>query len=211
MHSKQVNYVDSEFDKNALSITPTLMKPYKGGISWPLETGCYRFIIANDGLYIEGRSDVLHASFRVSDLNGAKMPYGNHKSFCNIKNGLLPDTIKNELLKRCIKSGEQEYAAYVSYETTEYIIIEPTTVSASTSHISYQTDQNINSVLIDIHSHGLGEAYFSPTDDISDRHGIYLAVVFGRCSNTESITIKSRIVIHGHFCDLDWEPWEGAE
>lgn len=210
MVAQQVNYVDNNFDQVALAVTPTLMKPIKGDISWELNEGAYRYIMAKDGLYIEGKSALLHASFKISDLGGRSMPYGEHKPFCNFTHGLPAARIYHEIIENCVNSKEQEYACNIRYGNASYFIDEPATISRSAGHISYVSDKDVNNLLVDVHSHGFGKAYFSGTDDKSDEHGIYIAMVLGRCGSLSTIEAATRIVIHGHFCDLPWTPFEEA-
>lgn len=208
MATQQVNYVSDPRDKIILAVTPTLMVPHHGEIDWPLVIGSYRFLIAQNGLFVEAKSTLLHTCFQISDLDNQILPYGSQKSFCSLTHGLVPACVKHELLDRCRRSGGKEYAAYIAYDTARgYYLLEPTVISRSSHHISYHNNDDIQNVLCDVHTHGNGEAYFSATDNASDTHGIYIAIVVGRCHQDE-LQIKARLVVHGKFCDIDWLPFE---
>ncbi len=111
---------------------------------------------------------------------------------------------------KAVQSSPQEWAGVVLWDDgrKEYVLHEPQIESASQGHITYKTnDYNDSNILIDIHSHGNGKAYFSATDNLSDAGGIYVACVLGLCHAVESVEIKTRIVAHGHFFDVAWSPW----
>lgn len=52
--------------------------------------------------------------------------------------------------------------------------------------------------VMDLHSHGNGHAFFSPTDDQSDLSGFYVAVVIGKCASDHPEFVI-RMVVNGHF------------
>jgi PRTRC genetic system protein A len=81
----------------------------------------------------------------------------------------------------------------------------------SESHISYDSaTRNESRLVLDVHSHGRGHAFFSDDDDASDLYGVYFATVLGRCDAPEPIEVRTRLVIDGLHIPLQWHPWEAG-
>ncbi|MFZ1643253.1 MAG: Mov34/MPN/PAD-1 family protein [Candidatus Contendobacter sp.] len=67
-------------------------------------------------------------------------------------------------------------------------------------HVRYEPlpESHRDALVLHVHSHGDGEAYFSVQDDRANREAgdsVYVAVVFGRCRAVETITEAWRRVI----------------
>ena len=84
--------------------------------------------------------------------------------------------------------------------TNRYEMFAPDLVSSSDSHVSYRDALPDGcDLVVDLHSHGEFDAFFSTDDDKSDGNGIYLAGVIGKCSSMNGQTLVFRMVIHGQF------------
>lgn len=204
----RLGYLNHTFDQIALSATPTLMAPLRGEIDWPLEAGSYRYLMGRDGLYLEGRSEGLHVAFR-NGLEDRVFPYGPVTEHVTMAGGLIPKHIREEILAEAKAAAPNEWACYVIWnkDRQEYELIRPKILSVSGGHIDYRIEHPINEVVLDLHTHGRYDAHFSHKDNHDDRFGVYLAVVLGHCDR-DQMSWASRIVVHGHHCNLNWLPWE---
>ena len=71
-------------------------------------------------------------------------------------------------------------------------------MSAGNFHVSYRNALPDNlTVVVDLHSHGFFEAFFSETDDQPYLDGFYIAGVLSHRTTTPSSV--SRLVVNGHF------------
>ncbi len=197
-------------DQLVLGQTPCLMAPIIGTLP-PLEVGKKRFIIAEDGFYIEGKTHGIHVLLKYADVP-ARLPYGRVKTHITFAFGKIPFNLINAFMTGAVNACPNEHAAVIciNEQRNGYKVVTPTVESASAGHITYRTnDIDYDDIVLDIHSHGQGKAYFSPVDDLSDTH-IRLSSVFGRCQRIDTMTVCTRISIHGHRIFFKGLPWENG-
>lgn len=196
----------NEADAVLLGQTPALMMPRFSALP-DLGPGCRRYVIARDGLYVQARSQALLLTMRVEKFR-SPLPYGDLLESVHMVGGLIPHSMYTELQRQAIATCPDEWAAFVVYDGA-YRIVLPEVVDSSGGHISYRMGGIDESrIVLDIHSHGKFDAFFSETDDRSDNHGIYFASVLGHCHKEKSISCRSRIVIDGWHREINWHPWE---
>lgn len=189
------------------SLTPTLMAPRFGALDAP-ETGLHRYILGANGLYIQAHSRALQLCIKVSDT--PPLPYGEVREYVRMANGLLPQALYRQMKEKAVNACPKEWAGVVVFDrdTAAYRLVEPEVCSASAGHVTYSMGNfALEDVVLDIHSHATGAAYFSTTDDRSDQQGIYLATVLGECGHPDTISTTTRIVINGQFFPVPWTPW----
>jgi PRTRC genetic system protein A len=184
-----------------LSSTPALMQPRFGTLA-PLRAG-HRYIVGRGGLYVEARSAVLHAVACVAP-SAAALPFGVVTPSLTVPEGGLPRNLIEEAVVRSRGCVPEEWAGVIVYGASGYRLVEPEVLSRSAAHVSYgRSGIDDETVVVDVHSHGKGAAYFSAQDDEDDtaRGGFYLAVVLGEVT-AESPSVAARLVIHGHFATV---------
>lgn len=198
----------SHADAVLLGQTPAVMMPRYSALP-ELALGHRRYVVASDGLYVQARTEALRLTIRREAFR-KPLPYGELKESVEMTGGLIPGEIYRELCQRAVAAFPLEWAAFVILDQGHYRIAEPAyVISSSVGHISYRLDGiDESKVVLDVHSHGRFEAFFSDTDDESDADGIRFASVFGRCGSVETITSVSRLVIDGEHYPLNWHPWE---
>lgn len=202
-----LDYLPSTRDRILFAQTPMLMMPRHGALE-PLPVGRRRYIAAADGIYVQARHRALDLTLRLVQV---ALPYGELTEQVNLAGGLLPRALYRHIAEHALAHSPQEWAGLVHWSEAEqrYVLTIPETIEASETEISYLSDSiDRDRLVLDAHSHGTGEAEFSPLDKISDQHGIYFASVFGGCQSYETLTVTTRLVIDGHFFELDWHPWE---
>lgn len=202
-----MEYLTDERDRVLLALTPTLMAPRFGSLP-TLATGLHRFVVASNGLFLQARTDTLEVSLKVADT--PTLPYGAVTESVHLIHGPIPADIGATIAQRCSESHPTEWAGVVLWnaQASAYQLHEPTIESASAGHIRYSTaGYDDRQLVVDVHSHGGGEAYFSQVDDESDIGGVYIASVMGRCASPAEQTQATRIVAHGIFYPVEWKPW----
>lgn len=196
MNTQEI-YTDKR-DQVLLGETPTFMQPRFGHLA-PPPLNKHRFIIGRGGVYVEVRSSVMECRLLVSP-SIIPFPYGEVETGFRLVNGAIPSSLYDVVKERVKKSCPNEWAGLIVWSASRlrYELFEPTVYACSPSHISYErTLPDDLSLVVDIHSHGLGASYFSKTDDVSE-DGIYIAEVFGECDESEP-SLASRFVINGIF------------
>jgi PRTRC genetic system protein A len=188
-------YTDNR-DQVLLAQTPTLMQPRFGKLP-PPELNKHRFILGDDGLYIEVRSSALECRLQISESK-IPLPYGKVESGFRLVHGEIPSSIY-DTVTNCVKAAcPTEWTGLIVWNRRDncYQLFEPDVLTSSSSHISYvrALDEHLE-LVVDIHSHGADTgAYFSSTDNDSE-DGTYIAEVYGNCD--KQMSLASRFVING--------------
>jgi len=205
-----LNRLYTEYDTRdhvLLGQNPTLMMPRFGDLP-ELRVGQRRYVMAQDGLYVQSKSSVMCVTVRIVET--PPMPYGPLSPSVTMIGGLVPLELVNQFKNIAREVSPTETAAFIVWnkQRYEYVLLSREVVSASAGHISYLVDDiDRDSIVCNWHSHGTMNAYFSTTDDASDIDGLYFASVFGQCSQGQTMEIVSRLVIDGLHIPLKWHPW----
>lgn len=199
------------FDNHAAAVIadqfPVVPAPSVGSLV-PLEPGQRRYVLARNGLYLEGCSLGIEFAFKLCDV--AHVRHGEFSEYLKLRHGPLPEDFRQALIERAVAASPTESAGLVWVnDAGDYQLHFPEPHTASGGHITYNADEiDVQHVVVDCHSHGAGGAYFSSVDDKSDQDGIYLAMVIGRCNSTSTVTTAQRVVAHGIFCEIGIDLWE---
>jgi PRTRC genetic system protein A len=128
------------------------------------------------------------------------LPYGVVKPTVAYRHGAPSPDLLRRAIQRAAQVAPNEWAGVIVLDRDGYRLVEPPALLATPGAVSYATTGlDSDALVIDLHSHGDGSAFFSPTDDASDREGgIYIATVLGRCRSTTPKMV-SRLVVNGHF------------
>lgn len=171
------------------SSLPVVCVPHDG--AWPeLPLGQRRLLLAADGLYLEVAAPTLSATLRLSE---AKLPFGPLQQRLVLPHGPVPASHLRALAHRAQATPQQEVAGAVLWEEGKgYQVVFPEVLSASAGHISYRDTLDDSGLVLDLHSHAGGKAFFSSVDDASDsaRPGPYLAAVVGRCDGAMEVVLR---------------------
>ena len=191
-------------DRIVFAQTPLVPMPRFSALV-PLEVGRRRYIGAADGIYVQARHPALSLTLPVPQL-----PFGRLKPEVHLPGGLIPRALYEDIERRALARAPTEWAGLVHWNAEQgYTLIEPPALQREATRISYTTDQlDRDCLVLDIHSHGYGKAFFSDIDDESDAYGVHFSTVLGRCQSRQTLQAKTRIVIDGQFFDIDWHPWE---
>lgn len=196
-------------DQILQQLVPTVMVPRYEDLA-PLEKNGHRYLIAEDGLYIEVRRPWLHCIWPVPEADGLTLPYGPIKE---VGNTLGFDwTRASELI-----ADFQEIAADELPDECAGAIIwnEPSgtlrlqicrAIEASPVRVKYHRPdlRATEHIVIDIHSHAFGSAGFSEQDDSDDSGEVKFAAVVGRV-NRAIPEIAMRLCLPGDVFIHDYE------
>ncbi|TXI07693.1 MAG: PRTRC system protein A [Rhizobium sp.] len=189
-------YSDSR-DRASFSATPALMMPRYGKLP-EIEVGHVRFLVGRGGIYVESRSYAVHGCLQIASAQ--QLPFGDVQPFFHTQGGPIPQSLRQELLRQARAALPNEYAALVLWQNGEYRLHTPKVLSASPHRIHYSTaDFDPLEVVIDVHSHGVGPAFFSGTDnqdDLASPMLLFQAMVMGRLDREVHEEV-ARMVING--------------
>lgn len=185
-------------DKALQAALPTLPVPHDSDLP-ALKPGQRRLLLAADGLYLQARSSVMQVSVRVAS---STLPYGPHQQTVIFTHGPVPASLLRNAAQLASATPDKEVAAAVVWKDGRYQLELPEVISAGAGHVSYRDQLDDDTLVMDIHSHGKGPAFFSSTDDASDlaRPGPYLAICLGRCDGPMELAV--RLVCPPHLVEL---------
>ncbi|MEQ9223925.1 MAG: PRTRC system protein A [Salinisphaeraceae bacterium] len=200
-------YGEGAFDRALASATPVYPVAQDGSLP-KLVPGAHCYLLARDGLYVAGRSDTVAAVIRVAELP-RQTSFGAIQERLELINGPVPFDLLEACASDAIARSPIEWGgAIVADAAGGYEYFEPVADGATPVSLTYRRDSYPDErLVVDLHSHGEGPAYFSPTDDASDAEGIHVAVVLGRCQRAETLEMTSRLTINGWFREVPAGWW----
>lgn len=189
---------------------PALMMPRHSNFA-PLEHNGHRFIVAEDGLWIEVRRPWLWLVWPVAS-SSMKLPYGEALADEMDIAFELDGAAFQQLLERFSVEAKEvlpaEHAAWFVWdeerETLEYQPL--LTDSASAGGIKFHRPAlpDHKHLAVDVHSHGAMAPFFSGTDDEDDAGEVKLSYVLGHVGSDEE-EWRARLCAHGLFIPFDEE------
>ena len=170
-----------------------------------LETG-KRLIVANDGLYLEAASPALRVRVQVEQFE-TLLPFGRVTEGIELRHGPIPADLLRQFVAQSIMARPHETAAGIVWTGQGYALQQPRIEAAGTAMVRYHDDFDDAGLIIDMHSHGMGAAYFSATDDESDlgRRGPYLALVAGYGASEAETPLALRLVCAPYLVKLGFQ------
>ena len=190
---------DTALDRALFASVETQIQPPSGAVLPPLPEGRMRDVLAANGLFVQTRTAAIAVSARLAPLPPG-LPYGAAREGVHLRHGPVPDALWDELRRRAVAACPHEWSGYVRVEAGRDRLIEPTVHSRSAGHVSAMSlvESYRDALVMHVHSHGAGEAYFSAQDDAADQtggDGVYVAVVLGRCVDPTPVTMTQRRVV----------------
>lgn len=173
------------------------------------------FIVGRDGMMLILRRPWLALDWRVTEGPECHTPYGDVGSDdITLRCGLIPFALLAQAVDHFTNALPNEAAAFILWNerTAEFSIDFPVIDEATPSRLVYRTPQPGPDwhVVVDIHSHGRGAAFFSPTDNIDDRHATKLAMVIGNLDRDGNPSMLIRLCAAGVFMPLSRKPFAGG-
>lgn len=184
---------------------PVVAAPLSGELSVPENFGT-RYIVAKRALLYELYTPWLHFRMPIARLDrGLATPFGDASPMIRFKCNPVPMQIWSEFMVKARKDSPDEAAALAIWNGStgawRLAMRQPRFVSAN--RIDYFEPELAEEevAVVDIHSHGLHNAYFSRKDDKDDVGGIKIAVVWGKVPDQRP-GVAARLVCPGHFIPL---------
>jgi hypothetical protein len=209
------------------SLTPVVVVPKYSEIA-PLSTPGHRYLVAEDGLWLEVRRAWLWARMPLAQTWGTSLPFGRlaePQTLPEVTDGMEVDardfmptlqaqyTFEAEDLERlqtlfvhdARASLPDEFAAWgVWDDKAGRLVYRPLVATeASPGGITFSRPrlEDHEHLAVDLHSHGALAAFFSSTDDDDDRGEVKLSVVVGTLD--QEPTFATRLCALGLFVDSE--------
>jgi PRTRC genetic system protein A len=181
------------------SHTPAIMVPRFGEIP-PLENNGHRYLVAQDGLWLDVKRPWIEARVPAGgDLgegyDGHRLPFGPIKARVVYMFGATHvQRLQRRFLVDAVAALPNEFAAWgvfdeLTYELSYRRLI---AINAGPAGIEFHRPklEDHEHLAVDIHSHGTQSDFFSETDDEDDRGEVKLALVAGNLNAEVSWSIR---------------------
>lgn len=185
---------------------PTLMVPIHQLLE-KLTIPGHRFLMAKNGLFMEVMRSWLHAIVPLCSQSKVAFPYGIVKSTVAISS--VPAYLINEFSDYAKTQLPNECAGHIIFNKTtgQWKMIPLTAVEVSRDMIDFTIEPLAidEECILDIHSHGFHNVYFSSVDDVDDDNSVKLAGVIGfSLDENEDLHCKAlfRLCLNGVFATL---------
>ena len=156
----------------------------------------YDYIIAENGLFIRAQNPLIKATACISSVEIRGLPPLEEQ--IELVNGKIPGRLYDLSLAILMANSEMEQYLAITWENG-YRLTAPFQERSEAS-VKYHT---LPSLIMDIHSHGYFEAFFSGTDN-KDEQGLRFYMVVGRL-DTLLPEVELRLGAYGYFVPLGIE------
>ena len=191
---------------------PTVMVPAHQELE-PLKEGMTRLLMAKNGLYLETNPPWGHLVEQLWE-SPRELPYGvveERDTFKEvIENTDVLEIIRDEILPAAVAYAlrKKEWAGWIIRQNGKYSFM-PLNIDASGESVRYNADSLDEGacVVVDIHSHGRINPFFSETDDNDDAGGVKICIVMGNFREEYSRPLFDPVIryaIHGFFIRRVW-------
>lgn len=164
-------------------LTPTVMVPAFETMAC-LDRPGHRFLVSRNGLWIELRRAWLHARLPVALQDAVPMPYGEVTQVVDLSCGRVPKELLDEFIGQARDALPNECGAVVAWHerTGAFRLVPLHALEASPGHLKYEPAdlEEGEHLVLDLHSHGKADAFFSRTDNRDDIAAVKIAGVVGK-------------------------------
>lgn len=190
--------MNMNMDKAILQAFPLIAVPPSGELPLPQANGI-RYLAARSGLWREINLPWIRLRHRIGST-AIGLPYGETHAELSFLCGEIPMELVREFCYEAKLEAPIEIAGALIWNENknEWRYARRRASSASASHIEYE-EVRMNEgehLVVDIHSHGHHEAFFSEEDDRDDAGSMKLAAVVGSL-NRENGTSRMRLCMAG--------------
>ncbi|HWW69679.1 MAG TPA: PRTRC system protein A [Duganella sp.] len=199
---------DLQLDLALLQAAPVVVAPSMCEFH-PLQENGHRFVLAADGVYLEARRPWLHFIHRIAEVSGVAVPYGRITPRFDLAFGRVGTALPQlqEFARHAQAAAPLEAAGAIIWNSRldswriEYpeIIGEATAASIIFQQPVLAEDEHL---VIDVHSHGHLNAFFSPVDNADDAGAVKIAGVVGSLDGEP--TVAFRICVLGVMIPLSF-------
>ncbi len=184
---------------------PTLMVPQFESLP-ELQKNRSRLLIADDGLWIEAKTAWGVLIKRIFE-SPRPLPYGSVEEKTALLSGAIPIRFLERFVAQANESGQEglETAAWIIWSADEgwqYLELDLLVQNVGSVMFRWPELAPETSLVLDMHSHGRGPAFFSETDNRSDQGTAHFSLVIGNCAKGRALAeldTAIRLCLSGFF------------
>ena len=196
------------------SVMPTVMVPRYSELE-ELATAGDRILMAANGVWLEVCRAWLYARVLVAKPSIIPVPYGQVSEVMRFGFGKLPKAMVAQFIEQARARCPNECAAWVVWNQRtnawKMMMLEERSVGPGHVEFNRPTLAEDEHMVLDMHSHGLLDAFFSSTDNHDDGRGeVKIAGVIGNLDKPE-VTASFRLCANGMFVPLPFDSSQGQE
>lgn len=185
-------------------VMPTVMVPRYTDLEELSEPG-NRILMASNGTWLEVCRAWLYARIPVGPALKVPVPYGEISMTVRFAFGKLPRIMVDQFIELARVRSPNECAAWIIWnEVTEewrLQMLDETSVGPGHVDTTLPILDESEHMVLDLHSHGVSEAFFSRTDNKDDRGECKVAGVVGNLNKGEVSTVF-RLCANGMFLTI---------
>ena len=188
------------------SVMPTVMVPRFTEMD-ELATPGSRLLQAANGTWLEVCRSWMYVRTKIANALPVSVPYGEiaDELTLNFAFGKLPREMVAQFIEQARTRCPNECAAWVVWNqrTNQWklMMLEETSVGPGHVNVNLPSLGEDEHLVLDLHSHGTTNAFFSRTDNKDDKGGVKIAGVVGNLNQTE-VTTVFRLCANGLFLSL---------
>lgn len=186
-----------------LQVTPIVVAPLFGPPLAPLKGSSHRFIVAQNGMWLELVRPWVRVVTKISEAAAIKLPAGTASEVLEFPRK-IPLGLLNDFVHRAKAQAHLEQAAFMTLDPEgAWSIVDVGIISNGAGHIKYRCPRlpAEHEMAIDLHSHALYPAMFSSDDDEDDNEMVKISIVIGNCDR-DTPTIATRLCVLGKFIPI---------
>jgi PRTRC genetic system protein A len=170
--------------------------------------------VGSDGVMLIVRRPWLALDVRLTRMMPAYLPYGAIGApRADLRCGLVPRELFDTIIGHFRASLPNEAAAFIIWDEASgaFSVLYPEIDEATPSRLVYHPPvlPPGQHLICDMHSHGVGPAFFSITDNADDAHATKISLVLGRLGHPDGPDMVSRLCAGGMFLPLPRSPFAG--
>lgn len=168
---------------------PTIMAP-RFSVLEPMRNTGERYVVTSRRLMFEVSRPWLHAIKAISEDFMKSTPYGeNLPESITLRCGAVPSELLGRFIEQARAAAPIETAAWIVWnqETKVFAYLPLAIKSATPAHVHFERPALPlgTHLVMDIHSHGHANAFFSKVDDADDADQLCMSVVVGRVNQPQ--------------------------
>lgn len=194
-------------DRLLLDQMPVLAVPPESKLGRLNKNG-QRLLIGANGIFIEIRRDWLYAVRRCGGLHGMlQTPFGTVTECTELAGQTIPRRLVDSFIEEARRVSPLEIGGIITYdiERGEWALRMNRSVSASPTSLRYELpDLRANEHrVVDLHSHGEGQAFLSSKDKLDTRGTTAVVMVAGKVSDA-ALEVIAYLYLNGMPDPIPW-------
>lgn len=205
-----MNHIDQVFQQSF----PSIMVPKLEAVA-PMKLTGERLLIAANGVFLEIDRPWIRIVRRIATYSEkTSIPYGEMLDVTELRCPPVPPELVAQFYAMTRQALPNEVGAWIIWDkvTGLFRLVPLMPISHSPEHLHYERPQLRAGefVVVDCHSHGRAQAFFSPEDNDDDQYDVKFALVLGHCHRHPSTAM--RLCAKGIFETFEKipEPWATA-